>query len=571
MISDDSLSRFDDDKDILFLLYRCCGAALISRDKINLSIEINAQSTVTRTSSSVSTFFCDDINSGLSVELLALHISLFNQSLKYESLTSSSERCSLSNINNNNLHNLPERNIFSNNDSSHCDGSDIGHIVGDIFNSSADLPNFLNEIRKAAMELGKSMVSRLSLIGVISMLSQLAQNDKELISTLLDTSEIELRLQHNIDLFLKGKGTTKLLSTDVASYSDEVTTARESKRDCERSSKDKDNEEVFYACCSKIFNQLQEVAFGSISSFLLFISGCIAFDATLFCDYLCSPETSALKYLLRITKQLMVLVLDGSSCPSSPEHVKYKYKWDKRSKRLFHICDLTVFNSKSVQSHGASSSSGNCGSNSGISGEDGPKHRVLSPSNFTATDNVSKDHSIHVDLYPPPISIAAAPAVSSSGSVHVLSWIASEKSTTLHDCYHVSRGQNSSEFTDESLWGFNGRHQVSGLGPGLELGLGQRICPSEWLRETDDAALLNGSIDIPSSRIPGKELEKRDYVRSDCDEHKKAVALYRGAADFLVDVRTFLSKSASSNKFSVSVPFDCSLLVSRLDIIISML
>jgi hypothetical protein len=176
--------------------------------------------------------------------------------------------------------------------------------------------------------------------------------------SLLDISEVELRLLYNIKLIefptsdtkenkdntTENKDNTTENKDNTTENKDNTTESKDNKNICSNcssiknccccSDSNKINKDIvktsnhsdsnitknrFHTESRDILMQLQKLGCVSLSSFLLFISECISFDATLFCDYLCSPETLALKYLLRITKQLFAL---QSSLPSysSGEH-----------------------------------------------------------------------------------------------------------------------------------------------------------------------------------------------------------------------------------------------------------
>ena len=543
--------------------------SVMSRDTINLSIGRMSQSTLTQNTTSVSNFVCDDINCNLNVELIALHLALLNQSLKYESLITSST--SNNNVNNN----------CSSIDS--CTADDT--LIKRIEHSYIGLPDLLFQTRKAAMELGAAVVSAISLMGAANILLQLAQNDKDLISALLNSSEIELRLLHNMNHSAENTANSQAASSTC---SDEI----------------QNSEEIFYTQCKYMHDELQIISFGSISSFLLLLSRCIAFDATLFCDYLCSPETQALKYLLRITKQFMVLDKSPSyadcSLPAAKSHERNNYFLDICVKTLSHS-RIKGTGEKSSKAHNVSSMNGSENHVDGlriitsaiassyavdIAGSGNIPVDITAseniPADITGSENIPVDitgsENIPVDITGSeniPVDITGSEniplSISALGLNSVLSWIASESSTIIDDSPDTLTGEISGDFIDKSLWGIcePGVERVRVSNVKSAICLEQQVCPSEWLRNADERGQKSISSIFPLSMTTGAEIEKsKSPDLSTGDEYKEAVALYDGTLDFLIELRNLLSKLGHSDKSFKSVPFDCSLLVRRLDAII---
>ena len=520
---------------------------MVSKNAISLSIDRLSQPILTQNTTSVSNFVCDDINCHLSVELTALHLALMNQSLKYVSLITSS--ADNHNVNTN----------CSSIDS--CPADDI--VIQRSEHSYLELPDLLFQIRKAIVDLGTAVVSAISVIGASNLLLQLAQNDKDLISALLNSSEIELRLLHNINVSAESIVTIPAASSSSV---DEV----------------KNSEMIFYTQCKDMHDDLQKVSFGSISSFLLLLSQCIAFDATLFCDYLCSPETQSLKYLLRITKQLMLIDKNplyprqaACSIPKAPSNEKNIFFLD--------ICVKMLSQSKVVRIEGMSGESS-------VRSVDVLEHHVDSlpivtlpvagvcAVDITCSENIPLDISdsenIPLDISDSgniPASVSAS--VSVLGSNSVLSWIASETSTTIDDSPDTGtgrgRGEIGGDFIDKSLWGIGESdvERVRVRNVKSAPFLGQQVCPSEWLRNADEEDQKKFSSRFPVS-ITTRTDVKKNSVKSAVDVYEEAVALYDGTVNFLIELRNLLSKLGHSDKSLKSLPFDSSLLLRRLDAIV---
>ena len=514
---------------------------MVSRNAIRLSIDRLSQPILTQNTTSVSNFVCDDINCHLSVELTALHLALMNQSLKHVSLITSSAGNDNVNTNCSSIESCPADDI----------------VIQRSEHSYLELPDLLFQIRKSIVELGIAVVSAISFIGAANLLLQLAQNDKDLISALLNSSEIELRLLHNMNV------STESIVTIPAAYSsclDEI----------------KNSERIFYTQCKDMHDELQKVSFGSISTFLLLLSQCIAFDATLFCDYLCSPETQSLKYLLRITKQLL-LIEKNPLYPRQAACSIPKARSNEKNFFFLDICLKTLSHSKTVRIEGMSRESS---ITHGVRSVDVSKHHVdgLPIVTLAAAGACAVDITCSENI-PPDISdsenISTSVSVLGSvlGSNSVLSWITSETSTTIDyspDTDTVTgTGKICEAFIDKSLWGI-GKSDVERVRVrDIKLApfLGQQVCPSEWLRNADEEDQKKFSSRFPVS-ITVRTDAKKNSVKSAVDEYEEAVALYDGTVDFLIELRNLLSKLGHPDKSLKSLPFDSSLLLRRLDAIL---
>ena len=111
--------------------------------------------------------------------------------------------------------------------------------------------------------IGNVLLETIHRVSTGQFINNLSGNDKELIESLLFITEIELRLKHIMESYPVGT--------------------------------------AFHTTCTTLFDHMQQAGLNAISSFILFLR-CISFDVNVLCDYLCSPETPALQYLLRMTK-----------------------------------------------------------------------------------------------------------------------------------------------------------------------------------------------------------------------------------------------------------------------------
>lgn len=109
-------------------------------------------------------------------------------------------------------------------------------------------------------------------MNIILILKKLSEDDKVVITCLLNLTEIQLRLENikSNDIYNNNEISTKLL---------------------------------FY---NDIYREFQSLSCDISSLFIVFISEIINFDTTILIDLLSSPETPALRYILRVSKFLHV-------------------------------------------------------------------------------------------------------------------------------------------------------------------------------------------------------------------------------------------------------------------------
>ena len=473
LTADDSLLHFENDGKISLLLHQCSKLILQAKLLLKSSITLTVETPSAKYPTSRRSFYSDEIGVDLYIVLVTLHLAVLNQSLKYESLISLSDP---------NL-NLSERRL-----------SDV-----------------VAEIRGIVVHLSESLIAMITSAGAAYVLSQLAHNDKELILSLLDVSEIELRLERNVALALPNRA-----SSDVLFDSQNVSV------DFTHSINDN-----FYIQCEDILGELCDVSFGAISSFLLLISECIAFDASLFCDFLCSPETAALKYLLRISKYLLALKpAIATATVSGTAITKFK------NTLLFDICVKTISAIKSDRSTSSSSDSAVSKGND----------EVKCPHNGAQESQVDQSTKNSVET------------LSGILPVFAVSWVASEKMTSIDGDEQNSDKVN--QFTDESLWG-------------KEMDIPrQRVCPQEWLRGEERTKRIKHGTNPLSIALSTDDKNGRILCTVMTE---RAEFLYSKTAAFLIDLRDLLVRLGSPSERSVTVPFDSALLVRRLSAIIDTL
>ena len=137
-------------------------------------------------------------------------------------------------------------------------------------------------LHQFVQSLGDSLLETVHKVSTGLFINKLSGNDKELIETLLFVTEIELRLKH--------------IMTSYPVFGT-----------------------AFHPICTALCDHMQQVGLNAVTSFVLFLT-CISFDVNVLCDYLCSPETPALQYLLRMTKIFHQYLTTSMDTPMELEH-----------------------------------------------------------------------------------------------------------------------------------------------------------------------------------------------------------------------------------------------------------
>ena len=491
-------------------------------------------------------------------------------------------------------------------------GSNIEHYKD--LTSTGDINNFasaMKEIREQSLSLSHSLVSIISSSSLQSILEQLAMNDKELLTTLLDASELELRLIHQLTIIHESEGDKQASDVDgtasavpsqfdrggsdlntaiIGSTTTKYSSSNKKSRCNSSTSSDKVDSSKISSCGSsgdhdinmmnmsaQLLHQLKMIRFDSMSSFFLFLSSCINYDATLFFDYLCSPETSALKYALRITKKLLGFqeMFSSQYFPLSFYRNKMTWKWGRRCGSVFNqrqrdaelmmICTNIVNSQKTdLQCNGAKGDSFDME----IGDKEDSDHAIISiPSTSQkGCSNVSK-----------PLERSGDNPAQSKTVV----WLKYEESFFLHD-HDVLEC-----FTDESLWGDELKRSKTI----------QNIHPSEWTterrrmeldhvdlenREEEHEIRLNGqgcsslsnkvdynNDDNANENDDEKEIENaKEMEMENDDDIDKAITMNDSILKFFIKLQLLLIQGQNKNTTVHNIPFDCTLLKNRIKKII---
>ena len=312
----------------------------------------------------------------------------------------------------------------------------------------------------------------------------------------------------------------------------------------------------------QLLHQLKKIRLDSMSSFFLFLSCCINYDATLFFDYLCSPETSALKYVLRITKKLLGFqrMFSSQFMLTSFYKNKMKKKWSSRCEQisvkkqrnaeLVMICTNIVHTNKiDVNGNGEKSAT---------------IHSDLFNKNIFERNGSSVPTALEEECNNTS-TIVKRSANDSNGTVQkTVVWLKYEKQIILDDI------KASTSFVDETLWGCKiAKSQII-----------QNIHPLEWAREKSQESGESESEILDRGSVKGEDGKKRKRCKGqgwplslndnddnddDDDADGRAIKMYDSIQDFFVKLQILLLQGLKNNG---SIPFDCTLLVQRIKEII---
>ena len=444
----------------------------------------------------------------------------------------------------------------------------------------------MKEFRVQCLSLCDSLTSIISSSSLEIILGQLVMNDKELLTTLLNASELELRLIHNLTFVQENVG------GEIASNVDDIPSNVHQPFNCRKSDStstiDRSTSTEFSSnssnssnnssssnsnnCISscddidmkrlngQLLHQLKEIRLDSMSSFFLFLSCCINYDASLFFDYLCSPETSALKYVLRITKKLLGFqrMFSSQFMLTSFYKNKMRKKWSprcgqitvkkQRNTELVMIC-TNIIQTKKIDVNG--------------NGEKSAKIRsYLFKKNIFESNGSSVPTALEEECNNTS-TIVRRFTNDNNDTVHkTVVWLKYEKQVILDDF------KASASFVDETLWGCAiEKSQII-----------QNIHPSEWAREksqeSGESEIRNrGSLEGEDGKKrkrcerQGWPLSSNDNDENDNndDEDGRAINMYDSIQDFFVKLQILLLQGQKNNG---SIPFDCTLLVHRIKNII---
>jgi hypothetical protein len=596
LIADDFLAILGCDSNILSVLLECCDLCLFFCASIFDKISSIAIAEPSDRLKSIG-FICDDIDSSLTSALITVQMAILNQLLKYESLTSGNAFDAIGS-------------------KSNC----VPNIDG--MQSTRQPLDDLNKMRSSIALVSQSVTRIVYSVGAARVLRDLAVNDKELISTLLHGCEVELRLTHNADMTCEkeddpinrdickaihrsheGALTPSLPFSNSAGRigsSSSCSSCLAQGQDRGRSEVNKDGNEDFLNqietrtrsgigtsgtqialdpvrqirnICEVSLRFFSEINFDSLSCFLLFLSRCINFDASLFCDYLSSPETDALKYILRATKRILQLEKCApQACPSSSSSSSIAHSASLPTIRLKKRKKKKVKEKRRILT---------------VDPQHIPRHKEL----FAVCRRTAK--AISAGSRCEDIKAVSSTEITSRGKVLnlTIAWIKEEKSVFIGETEEEC--QRDRIFNDESLWGPSDPTEVC-----------QSVHPSEWgegekssdlshtgtgsikkrrKRERERERGLSG-IDIAhanptaalntssheSSISTRTEPPNGDDTRScggrdlDLDpELESACVLYEQTLRFFTDLQRLLMRLGSARR-RASMPFDCSLLTARI-------
>ena len=197
-------------------------------------------------------------------------------------------------------------------------------------------------LHQIVQSIGDSLLETIHRVSTGLFINKLSGNDKEFIKTLLFVTEIELRLKHIMNSYTVGT--------------------------------------AFHTTCTALCDQMQQVGLNAVSSFVLFLS-CISFDVNVLCDYLCSPETPALQYLLRMTK----IFYQYLNAPTGTQlEVDKSRSAPRKNIALIHLCTRVCALSSSPQESRTfpppptlRAIPRDNDDDRGVNGQDGDAHRVM--------------------------------------------------------------------------------------------------------------------------------------------------------------------------------------------------
>jgi hypothetical protein len=621
LIADDFLMILGCDRNILSVLLECCDLSLFFCASIFDKISSIAMAEPSDRLRSIG-FICDGIDSSMTSALITLQMAVLNQLLKYETLTKGSA----------------------------CDaiGSNMNYELKiDGMQSTLQPLDDLIKIRSSIALVSQSVTRIVSSVGAARVLRDLAVNDKELISTLLHGCEVELRLSHNADMTCENEddtanrdickavrrsdkdalttslsfgtcggrrgssgswsGSSSSSRSDFAQEQDSCTSEVNKDRDGTRTRSGISTSEpqippdpVRQMCniCELSLRSFSEINLDSLSCFLLFLSQCINFDASLFCDYLSSPETDALKYILRATKRILQLEkctpkaspltsspssssfspssFSSSSSSSSPSFSSYS-SFAPRSASLPKIRIKKKKKKKEMEKEKEKEKSRILAV--------GPLHIQKNEEFFEVCLRTVKAIAVSETCEKKKVVSSSESGLRGKDVNVTIAWIQTEKSVFIDE--KGEEWQRDNIFNDESLWGLSDPTKVC-----------QSVHPSEWGEGEESSDLSysgTGSItrrrkrerglcgvDILHSNPPvtpstsSHESSTRtgppngDDIRS-CSggdlelesDLKSACVLYGQTLRFFTDLQRLLLRLGTSRR-SASMPFDCSLLTSRI-------
>lgn len=341
--------------------------------------------------------------------------------------------------------------------------------------------------------------------------------------------------------------------------------------------------------CKLSIRNFSEINFDGLSCFLLFVSQCISYDASLFCDFLCSPETEALKYILRATKRILQLekctphasTPSSSSTSSSTSFTSYatplpKIRMKKRTKKKSRIRALHALNiPRNEELFGV------C------------LRTVIAISVSTTRESEKTVRSSEECSHRRDLNLT-------------ISWIKREKSVFIDETRE--EWQRDNVFNDESLWGVSDHPEVcqsvhpaewgerdesndidlslSGIERGIGVGIGsisrererkrkRELCGADNIHSNPSpspsppVSLKSNHFDSSTRSAPPNGHDIRSCGDMDLDlepDLESACALYGKTLRFFTDLQRLLLRlgNASRSRRRVSMPFDCSLLISRI-------
>jgi hypothetical protein len=610
LIADDFLMILGCDRNIPSVLLECCDLSLFFSASIFDKINVIAMAEPLDRLRSIG-FICDEIDSSLTSALITLQMAVLNQLLKYESLTSGSA----------------------------CDaiGSNTNYeLKVDVMQSTLQPLDDSIKIRSSIALVSQSVTRIVSSVGAARVLRDLAVNDKELISTLLHGCEVELRLSHNADMTCETEddtanrdickavhrsdkdALTPSLSfstcgarigssgsrssssksgskrSDFAQEQDSSTSELNKYRDGTRTRSGISTYEPqipldpvrqMRNICELSLRGFCEVNLDSLSCFLLFLSQCINFDASLFCDYLSSPETDALKYILRATKRILQLekctpkASPLTSSPSSSSFSPSSFSSSSFTPRSALLPKMRIKKRKKKKKKKE------------VKEKKEEKSRILAVGPLYIQKN---EEFFEVCLRTvKAISVSATcenkKVVSSKDVNLTIAWIQTEKSVFIDEKGEEWKRDNI--FNDESLWGLSDPTKVC-----------QSVHPSEWGEGEESTDLSHaGTSSVTKSRKRERERERGpcgvdilhsnppvttstsshesstltgppngDDIRScsgrDLEQEpdlESACVLYGQTLRFFTDLQRLLLRLGTTRRIA-SMPFDCSLLTSRI-------
>ena len=565
LTAEEFLSKLKCDTAIVLVLSECCKVILHATEYIDAKIEETADVVREKTIG----FISDDIDTGLRIDIITLQLTILNQAMKYESIFRSKLASAFTAEN----QQRNDRHLFSTprNTSKSSSGIQLTNV------GRETLDGCLGTMRSQIVLLFQSVLGLIKSIGPYKVLRELCVNDKDLISALLDSSEIELRLKVSVDFKApedrnsdSGNRTPDRSVSDGSAYHPAVhaTGCALSLKESGVCSEEKGESYLYLECAANRCNtsthqdshttrealgifyanmhqQLRDLFFDSLSSFLIFLS-LINFDASLFCDYLTSPETQALKYLLRVSKRF--LDLQNSMDTSIAMHqgrIKMRRKWSHRIRKKEKERGCRYRNKEFLDACTKSS-------------------LLLSDGRIRAVNEGKEDYDKFSTTEQCTNHFNSSGVTMRDPMRVVVAWVKSEKVMIIEDDEDVSgEGACRNVKKEENLWA------------GKDDDVIQSVHPSEWKRHEDERERnnkrkneRNNNIDRDRDRDnPPTQREYRSMYPADSHSFK----LYDCSVKFFVDLSDLLVKLAKSTGREISLPFKPAMLVERIARIVSML